>query len=943
MGVAKLSPKAVTALLRCADAVSPDAAEANYWNIDPACGLKSGLGLDHAALWLDHLAEHTRHPHFAALAGRHLVETALEWKPRQRMGDRFKPPTRGLEAFLQRVNRLQIGGIFRLVSRDGPFSAVVVLEVQAGALPACLHEYWIGMLEAFPAFWQLPYARVTSASVPRQQKGGASPQPQLGFAVTWSAEPQSTRLFSRACASAMGVVLALAIWFSADGLDTGVRAALALVPAGMLAWLVATCCVLLGRLSVSDTINAQQRVSLVRAMDEVRRRFDESERFAALLRERLDETAVPVRALDRAGSIDILAPKSPGEDSTNARAYPIDLGAWIRALVDEVRHRCLVPPGLVHFRLPPEPVWARVDADRLRYIAKFVLRQIIQDAPDELDIQLELSLQGCAVIVDIEVQPAPSSTRAMRGEARADGWTTLGALPVSKTSSLSNELVNPELAQAYMRNFGGQIFGPERRPKHGYECLGFRIELRRHDAPVAPGLLQGAQPALDGERAARREGQESVEMSLDEIRALTDKQEVPSAGAESPQLSALAAERLQDVAESLLQSVSVLVVAPDQRLRRLIRRTLEQHFHVKTCHDAEAALDVASQMFPDLMVVDMSRPSLIQSQLLPRFAALGARFARSPVVALTEEDHLASSLEYLRSGSGDVLRIPFHPEELVLRVRGLVRAKLWERQLFLAYRDLEAQKAEIEEDLALARSFQRSLLGDQARWKQLGVAVRYEPMLAVGGDLVDVGDRGSGAVRLFVADATDHGVQAALRTASIASFYRRVTRGGTKGPARVMQQLNREMLLFGGAQMTCSAACIELERSGARTMIRVSAAGDVGLALACAAGQSRPLPLRAGLPLGILEEAVYVEVAFDVEDAGYLTVFSDGLTEQPNAQDVTFLEARMPAALDAMARAEDAQQAVAVLSAHFEAFRGVTPPRDDVVIVAAQLAKGRSV
>ncbi len=939
-----LSPKAAAALLRCADAVSPEVGAATCAGIDREAGLRAGLGLDDAALWLDRLAEHTRQPHFAMLAGRYLVEEALDWKPRRRVGDRFRPPARGLALFLHRVTQLQVGGTFHLVRQDAPFSAIVALETRGRPLSTCLQNYWLGILEAFPTPWQQPYARVAPTPVSAPAAHAVTDDTlsrchRTAFELNWSAAPQSMRVFSLACSTAIGVVLAVATWYGAAGLGLGVRATLAVGPALTFAWLVYTCCGLLGRLATSDALSEQQRASLVKAMEEVRQRFDESQRLSALLREYLDSSAQQTVFPYADGRDSGLTGDTVGGVRPGTRT--IELGSWIRSLVEEVRHRYLAPPGLIHFRQPAEPVWVRGDADQLRYVAKFVLRQLTEKGPDALDIELEVSLQGCAVLIDVAVQPSRMLAPSERAKLRTDGWTTLAAVPLPKTSSLNNEIVNPDLTRAYLESCGGKLIGPETRTARGQGCVGFRVELRRGAAPERPASPPGVAPLSAGDAPQERERQVSVEMSIEEIRAATAKQSVPSDALESPRLSALAAERLQDAAETLFESVSVLVVAPEQRLRRLIRRTLEGRFHVKTCHDADTALSVAAQIFPDVMVVDMSHPALVHSELPARFAAMGARFSRSPVVALTEEAQLAGSLEYLQSGIGDVLRIPFHPEELHLRVRGLVRAKLWERQLFLAYRDLEGQKAEIEEDLELARSFQQSLLGDQARWKRLGIAVRYEPMLAVGGDLVDVGERAAGAVRIFVADATDHGVQAALRTASIASFYRRVTWGSSRGPARVMQQLNREMLLFGGPQMTCSAACIELERHGERTLIRVSAAGDVGLALASAAGKSRMLPLKAGLPLGILEESSYAEVTFDLDDAGYLTIFSDGLIEQPNAAGVTFLEGRMPAALNAMARVADVDESVSILSAHLEAFRGVLPARDDVVIVAATLAKGR--
>src|SRR6185436_18140879 len=138
---------------------------------------------------------------------------------------------------------------------------------------------------------------------------------------------------------------------------------------------------------------------------------------------------------------------------------------------------------------------------------------------------------------------------------------------------------------------------------------------------------------------------------------------------------------------------------------------------------------------------------------------------------------------------------------------------------------LEQRDAEVREDLEEARAFQQLILPAMPSDSRLEFAALYHPTAEVGGDIYDVFELEPGHIRVFMADARGHGVQAALRTILLRSDYERVRRD-REGPGTVLAQLNQRIVArYPGMHLQCTAACVDVfpdPRGGAR--IRYAAA-----------------------------------------------------------------------------------------------------------------------
>ncbi|MCJ7549492.1 MAG: response regulator transcription factor [Anaerolineae bacterium] len=115
----------------------------------------------------------------------------------------------------------------------------------------------------------------------------------------------------------------------------------------------------------------------------------------------------------------------------------------------------------------------------------------------------------------------------------------------------------------------------------------------------------------------------------------------------------------------------VLVVDDDQRLLKMLRRTLTyEGFEVTTAEDGQEALNSIYQKPPDVIVLDWMMPKLDGIGVLQ---ALQDQDDHTPVLMLTARDAVHYRVEGLERGADDYLIKPFESVELIARVKALLR------------------------------------------------------------------------------------------------------------------------------------------------------------------------------------------------------------------------------------------------------------------------------
>ena len=118
-------------------------------------------------------------------------------------------------------------------------------------------------------------------------------------------------------------------------------------------------------------------------------------------------------------------------------------------------------------------------------------------------------------------------------------------------------------------------------------------------------------------------------------------------------------------------SEALLVVDDDAPIRRMLARTLSaEGYDVEAVADGGAALAAVERNVPDAIVLDVGMPGVDGLQVTRRLRAKGLRV---PILMLTARDALHDRVDGLDAGADDYLVKPFALEELVARVRALLR------------------------------------------------------------------------------------------------------------------------------------------------------------------------------------------------------------------------------------------------------------------------------
>ena len=126
------------------------------------------------------------------------------------------------------------------------------------------------------------------------------------------------------------------------------------------------------------------------------------------------------------------------------------------------------------------------------------------------------------------------------------------------------------------------------------------------------------------------------------------------------------------IATEFERPARVLVVEDDDAISQVLQRSLRMEgYDVRIAGDGLAALDEAHAFLPDLVILDLGLPKLDGLEV--------AKTLREtddvPILMLTARDAVESRVEGLDAGADDYLVKPFERQELLARLRALLRRR----------------------------------------------------------------------------------------------------------------------------------------------------------------------------------------------------------------------------------------------------------------------------
>jgi DNA-binding response OmpR family regulator len=131
----------------------------------------------------------------------------------------------------------------------------------------------------------------------------------------------------------------------------------------------------------------------------------------------------------------------------------------------------------------------------------------------------------------------------------------------------------------------------------------------------------------------------------------------------------------------------VLVVEDDDAIAQVLQRSLRMEgYEVRIAGDGVDALDEAHGFLPDLVILDLGLPRLDGVDVAKTLRRGGDDV---PILVLTARDGVEARVEGLDAGADDYLVKPFERQELLARLRALLRRRPPRGQATLAIGDLK--------------------------------------------------------------------------------------------------------------------------------------------------------------------------------------------------------------------------------------------------------------
>ena len=255
------------------------------------------------------------------------------------------------------------------------------------------------------------------------------------------------------------------------------------------------------------------------------------------------------------------------------------------------------------------------------------------------------------------------------------------------------------------------------------------------------------------------------------------------------------------------------------------------------------------------------------------------------------------------------------------------------------YETIRRNEERLERELLFAQRVQAALLpaGLPKRLRGVDVAARFAPARELGGDLHDFLSPEANSLVVAVGDVSGKGVPAALYSAFAGELvrsrtFRRRFAPERSSPGSILASVNSILHERGLEEYYCTLcyAFFDLKR-------RVVSIANSGLPypLRCTETTCGPIELP-GMPLGSFAGATYDELTFELASGDVYVFCTDGIFEAFSPDGEEFGAERL-ARLVADHRLASARHIVDAIFEAVDAFRGLTPRRDDMTVVALKV------
>lgn len=322
----------------------------------------------------------------------------------------------------------------------------------------------------------------------------------------------------------------------------------------------------------------------------------------------------------------------------------------------------------------------------------------------------------------------------------------------------------------------------------------------------------------------------------------------------------------------------ILIVDDSETSSMFLKMALPDYEVVSVISGSEMWKQLELQI-PSLILMDIVMPEEDGYSLANKLA-LRNNFKDIPIIFQTTKNSSEDLERAFDSGAVDYISKPVDEKELRARIKSALKIKELEQELNSAL-------SVIKQDLAVAAKIQSKIIPDDTRFRNgLQFYTKYLPMVEVGGDFFYITEMQHGVTRVFLADATGHGVQSALITMLIKSEYENLA-DKIETPSELLFQLNNIFVnKYQSLTTFFSAFIIDIHLN--ENKIIYSSAGHPEQLLI--SGKLIELLKRTGRLIGVISDTKYGEIEFQFIKGDRLYLFTDGIYEEFNEKNEIYGE-----------------------------------------------------
>jgi len=370
-----------------------------------------------------------------------------------------------------------------------------------------------------------------------------------------------------------------------------------------------------------------------------------------------------------------------------------------------------------------------------------------------------------------------------------------------------------------------------------------------------------------------------------------------------------------------IQPYSVLAVDDNLLNLTLIEKTLtKEGYKIYTADNGPDARKIALEKQPDLILLDIEMPGENGFDVI-KLLKDNLETTAIPVLFLTGVSEVDAKLRGFELGAVDYITKPFHPQEVLARVRIHLKLSIATNSL------IQAQAGKLRQVTAA----QEAMLPQPKDFPHAGFSVYYKALQEAGGDFYDILNISQNITGYFVADSSGHDIETSYMTASVKALLAQNCTP-VYSPVESMKLINDVLVEILPPGKYLTACYMHLNRSTMK--LTIVNAGHPPVVFMPGGGEPELIRSQGDI-LGMFSDAGFGRISLTVSPGDRFFIYSDGLVE--SAENKITWATGADSLLPVFAGLKDVDRDRAPETLIKELFGRNAQPEDDIVLLCVEV------